>query len=112
VLGTFILFLQEPNGRFHSTYDPAVGDFGSFQSLFYPGEAILALASVHRIDPDPRWLAAAMKGIAYLEESRRTLPLGRLPSRLLFRSLGRQGRAFQTMRDGALLIMQGIWVLE
>ena len=78
-LGNFILFMQESNGRFRSTYDDQAQSFGSFDSLFYPGEAMLGLAWLHRIDPDPRWLEATWNGLTYLAERRRNLPTWRLP---------------------------------
>jgi hypothetical protein len=33
--------------------------------LYYPGEAILGLVRLYRVDPDPTWLAAAKKGADY-----------------------------------------------
>jgi hypothetical protein len=79
-MGRFILFMQEPNGRFHSIYEDGSPGFREFDSLYYPGEAILALTLLHQVDPDPRWLEAARRGMAYLEESRRDLPVNRLPN--------------------------------
>lgn len=79
-LGNFILFMQEGNGHFRSKYDEVSLFHEGFDSVYYPGEAILALALLHRIDPDPRWMEAALKGIRYLEESRRGLPNFCLPN--------------------------------
>lgn len=78
-MGQFVLFMQESNGRFRSTYDDQTQTFGSFESLFYPGEAIVGLAFLHRVDPDPRWLEAAWRGLTYLAEQRRDWPVWRLP---------------------------------
>jgi hypothetical protein len=77
-IANFILFMQEENGHFQAKYEN--GQFSKgFESLYYPGEAILALALLYEVDPDPRWLHAALKGIAYLEKSREGLPVHRLP---------------------------------
>jgi hypothetical protein len=79
-LGTFILSMQEENGRFRSKYDENRGFMDGFESVYYPGEAILALALLHRADPDARWLDAALRGVRYLEASRRDTPIYRLPN--------------------------------
>ena len=41
-----------------------------FVSMYYPGEALLGLLAVYRIDGDPRWLNAAEKGARFLIETR------------------------------------------
>jgi hypothetical protein len=38
----------------------------NFVSGYYPGEAILGLARLYRIDPDDRWLSAARKAAEYI----------------------------------------------
>jgi hypothetical protein len=79
-IGRFLLFMQEENGHFRSKYEDTGGFIEGFESVYYPGEAILALALLHEIDPDPRWLTVALRGIAYLEKSREDLPISRLPN--------------------------------
>jgi hypothetical protein len=79
-IGNFILFMQEENGHFRSKYEENGRFSEGFESIYYPGEAILALALLHKVDPDPRWLDAALKGIAYLEKSRQGLPIRQLPN--------------------------------
>jgi hypothetical protein len=69
-LGEFILFMQEANGRFRAKYHEQAGFAHDFESVYYPGEAILALARLHRADPDPRWLSAALDAAAFLVRSR------------------------------------------
>jgi hypothetical protein len=69
-LGRFIVFMQRPDGSFNSTYNATTGPTNRFDSLYYPGEAILALARLAAWDRDPRWHDAAMRGIRYLATSR------------------------------------------
>ncbi len=54
-LGNFLVFMQNPDGSFHSTYTAESGPSNRFDSLYYPGEAILALAQLAAHDRDPRW---------------------------------------------------------
>lgn len=68
-LGRFIVFMQKPDGSFESKYSETEG-FLNFRSLYYPGEAILALVRLYEVDPDPRWLEAAARGTAQLVRSR------------------------------------------
>ena len=78
-VGGFLLFMQEENGHFRSIYEETGQFVAGFQSVFYPGEAILALTLLHEADSDPRWLDAALRGIAYLERSRQGMRIGQLP---------------------------------
>ena len=68
-LGRTILFFQRDNGGFHSKYDEQK-KFLEFRSLYYPGEAILALTLLYELDPDPAWLEGAARAAAYLTRSR------------------------------------------
>jgi len=79
-LGNFIVFAQEPNGRFRVQFDSNGQNVEGFESLYYPGEAILALTLLHRLDPQPRWLDTALKGMLYLEQSRQNTPIFALPN--------------------------------
>ena len=65
-MAAFLVWMQEDSGKFRSKliYDKAVFDL--FESVYYPGEAILALLRLYSIDPDPRWLRAAQTGSDYL----------------------------------------------
>lgn len=69
-LGRFLVFMQRPDGSFHSTYTATTGPTNRFESLYYPGEAILALARLAAWDHDPRWRDAALRGIRFLASSR------------------------------------------
>jgi len=62
----FILWMQEPSGKFISKLFYDQRQFSSFESLYYPGEAILALLRLYNFDPDPRWLQAAVHASDYL----------------------------------------------
>ncbi len=79
-LGNFILFMQEGNGHFRSKCDEEGLFFEGFESAYYPGEAILALTLLHEVDPDPRWLEAALRGVHYLAERRKEVPIDQLPN--------------------------------
>lgn len=69
-LARFLLHQQGPDGRFESKYFYGVPDDREFESIYYPGEAILALARLHRLDGDPAWLAAARRGADWLIDGR------------------------------------------
>ena len=72
-LGNFLLYMQKPDGSFYSKYFPVTtGRDDAFDSLYYPGEAILGLVLLYEQDNDnPRWARAAAKGLQYLAHSRR-----------------------------------------
>ncbi len=70
-LGRFLLFMQTPDGRFFSKYGRDSGIDREWHSLYYPGEAVLGLLMLHDLDPDPEWLDAAIRGMAWLERERR-----------------------------------------
>jgi hypothetical protein len=69
-LARFLVHQQGPDGRFESKYFYGEPDDEHFESIYYPGEAILALARLHRLDGDPDWLAAARRGTDYLIDGR------------------------------------------
>jgi hypothetical protein len=70
-MGRFVLFLQKPDGSFYSKYRADTGPVLDWQSLYYPGEAILGITSLYELDHSLKWLNAAAKGLAYLAESRK-----------------------------------------
>ncbi len=70
-LGRFILFMQKEDGSFHSKFIESTGYDTEFNSLYYPGEAMLALTKLYEIDKDPRWLAAALRTAEQLVTSRK-----------------------------------------
>lgn len=70
-LGAFLCFLQNEDGSFCSKFFPATNQRDhSFQSLYYPGEAILALTRLYKQTHNRQWLSAAEKGMSYLANSR------------------------------------------
>jgi hypothetical protein len=70
-LGRFLLFLQRDDGSFRSKYYPRDGGtFAAWGSLYYPGEAALALFLLAERDPSGPWRAAGEKALAYLADSR------------------------------------------
>lgn len=80
-LGNTILYFQQPSGHFHSTYLVKKNSFNTgFKSLFYPGEAILALIELYRVDPQDKWLDAAIRGLDAISTSRSTLSVAQIPS--------------------------------
>jgi len=70
-LGRFIRFMQTPEGRFYSKYYPNQGYETKWVSLYYPGEACLGLLMLYDLDPDPRWMATAARGLEYLARTRK-----------------------------------------
>lgn len=70
-MGRFILFMQREDGSFHSKYTEDGGYDTSFHSLYYPGEAMLALAALYEVDRDPSWLHASLRSAAQLVSSRK-----------------------------------------
>ncbi len=70
-LGHFIVFMQEPDGRFFSRYLPALSPSRhGHDLLYYPGEAALGLLMLYQQDPNPVWLSAAVRALTYLADSR------------------------------------------
>ena len=71
-LGRFIVYMQKENGRFISKYIPSKGGYqDNWQSLFYPGEAVLGLLMLYEKDPSEVWIESAAKALAYLANSRK-----------------------------------------
>lgn len=72
-LANMIIAQQHKDGSFQS-YHPVRGDEPEGNvSLYYPGEAILGLVALYRIENDKRLLAAAERGANYLIESQRRM---------------------------------------
>lgn len=65
-LGDWILATQDPDGGFsvHKQFHPG-GKVSSFRSEYYPGEAVFALARLHAITGERKWLDAAESGALY-----------------------------------------------
>ncbi len=67
-LGNFILSQQETNGRFRSIL--TMGNSNeTFQSLYYPGEAILALSKAAIVLQESKYADAAFRGASYLAQN-------------------------------------------
>jgi hypothetical protein len=64
-LANFLLFQQKPSGEFLSKYYYEESD-EKFESMYYPGESILALTRLYKLDRNPIWLDAAMRGANWL----------------------------------------------
>lgn len=70
-LGQFLVYMQKNDGSFYSKYIPSEGGrWDQWQSLYYPGEAVLGLSMLYELDPSQIWLNAATKALAYLARSR------------------------------------------
>jgi len=70
-LGKFIVFMQEPDGRFFSSYLPSLTPSrDGHDLLYYPGEAALGLLMLYQQDPDPLWLSTAVRALVFLADSR------------------------------------------
>jgi hypothetical protein len=69
-LGRFVQFMQKEDGGFHSKFSESKAFSVDFESLFYPGEAILALVRLYQADGDTQWLASAARAAKFLVDSR------------------------------------------
>jgi len=76
-LANLILGMQRKNGSFEMRYRVHSGDEQGFESLYYPGEALLGLMYLYRTNDDRRLLDAARRGAGFLIESQRRMD--RLP---------------------------------
>lgn len=65
-LANFIVFQQKQSGEFVSKYYYGDPESEVFESIYYPGEAILALTRLYRVDRDPTWLLSAIRGANWL----------------------------------------------
>jgi len=66
-LGRWIQAVQEPSGRFfiHKQSHPG-GRVENWSSIYFPGEAVLAMTRLYDVDPDESWLDTAERGAQYL----------------------------------------------
>jgi len=65
-LGNFIIFMQKSDGSFYSKYIPSdKGKSDKWQSLYYPGEAILGLLALYQHDGNRKWLQAAIDSFLF-----------------------------------------------
>ncbi len=77
-LAQYIVEDQEPNGGFISTRIYSSGADTGFRSLYYPGEAILALTRLYELDQDERWLEVSERAAQYLIAKRKDHSLNEL----------------------------------
>jgi len=76
-LANLILAMQRKDGSFEMRYRLQSADEQGFESLYYPGEALLGLIRLFELNGDQRLLKAARRGAGFLIESQRrmdTLP--------------------------------------
>lgn len=70
-LAEFICYMQKKDGSFYSKYViSAGGRTDAWVSQYYPGEAAVGLLTLYRIDPNEKWLRAAVSALAYLARMR------------------------------------------
>lgn len=70
-LARWMLSLQDESGEFVThILDFATGEESDHNSLYYPGEAIYALANLYLIDGNEEWLRAARNGARWLANDR------------------------------------------
>lgn len=70
-LGSFLMFLQRPDGSFQSLFsDRKRSREEAWTSLYYPGEAALGLIMLHERDPEGVWLESAVRALEHLATSR------------------------------------------
>lgn len=76
-LADLIIMLQRKDGSFHTRYRLHPGESPGLASLYYPGEAILGLVRLFKLNHDNHLLNAARRGADYLiasQRERHTLP--------------------------------------
>ncbi|KAG9395039.1 lantibiotic mersacidin modifying enzyme [Carpediemonas membranifera] len=78
-LGHFIVQMQRETGGFYSRYNKVTGVDTEWDSLYYPGEAILALIKLFEVDPADEWRDAAVRGLIFLAETRKGMRARELP---------------------------------
>jgi hypothetical protein len=77
-LANMILSMQRKNGSFEMRYRLQGSDDDGFESLYYPGEALLGLIRFFKQRGDRKLLDAAIRGIEFLIESQQKM--ARLPA--------------------------------
>jgi len=77
-LASMILAMQRKNGSFEMRYRLQEPDDDGFESLYYPGEALLGLIRFFKVKQDRKLLDAASRGIEFLIESQQKMK--RLPA--------------------------------
>ena len=79
-LAASVELMQRDDGHFVSKIRERRGIDPRFVSLYYPGEAVLGLVRLYRIDRDRRWLGVSGKAIAALMKARASIPDSELPA--------------------------------
>ncbi len=69
-MGQFLRFQQEDSGQFRHKYLYDSVKESTFESEYYPGEAILSLVRLYSIERDPSWLKTAEQGALWLIQQR------------------------------------------
>ena len=69
-IATYLASEQSQDGNFLSKRKYPSFEETSFVSGYYPGETILGLTMFYELDPDPRWIDTADKGLDYLVNNR------------------------------------------
>ncbi len=79
-LARYIELQQRADGSFISSRNRSDGSERDFVSVYYPGEALLALVRMYSVDKNTRWLDVAERGAHYLIEDRdKNKPIAKLP---------------------------------
>lgn len=74
-LGEYIRFMQKTDGTYYSRYDPIEQSFDQdFTSLFYPGEAALALFTLYEFDPEEKWFESGLSFLLHMAKQRLAEP--------------------------------------
>lgn len=63
-LGDFLLYMQEEDGRFYSSYHEKAGRTDLAKYQYYPGEAALGLCFLYEKDPQDKWLEGAISAVS------------------------------------------------
>lgn len=80
-LARFLIYLQRDDGSFHSKFRLCHGGRDdSWNSLYYPGEAALALMRFAAQDAQPQWSVAAIAALDYLARTRASWATREIPA--------------------------------
>jgi|CXWL01.1.fsa_nt_gi hypothetical protein len=69
-LADFVRFQQRADGAFVGNYSYRNPNGPELESLYYPGESVLALARLHALEPAAGWREVAIKGADWLVNER------------------------------------------
>ena len=80
LFGRYLMSQQNDDGRFNSLYFRHGQDFRVFESIYYPGETILALSTLADVTHTEELAESAVRGALFLARRYAQLPVDELPA--------------------------------